>query len=97
MRISIVQLALISISLLLSTNAYSCDFDCSLNKHLGAIKARDFTAFESTISKQPRLTFILPNGAFFDDANEYRAMLKEWFATLGWHFNYEVISIEKSA
>ncbi|MBB1268830.1 nuclear transport factor 2 family protein [Shewanella sp. SR44-3] len=97
MSIRIAQQAVIAASLLLSTNAYSCDFDCTLNKHLTAIKARDFTAFESTISQQSRLTFILPNGAFFGDASEYRAMLKEWFATSGWHFNYKIISVEKSA
>ena len=46
MSIRIAQQAVIAASLLLSTNAYSCDFDCTLNKHLTAIKARDFTAFE---------------------------------------------------
>jgi ketosteroid isomerase-like protein len=97
MKIRIIRLALIGLSLLVSFNAYSCDFDCTLTKHLDAIQAKDFSAFESTISQQPRLTFILPNGTFFDDASEYRTMLKQWFATSGWHFNYKIISVEKSA
>ena len=75
----------------------SCDFDCTLKRHLDAIQARDFEAFEATLTRGPRLSFILPNGKYFDDAQAYREMLKGWFAEDGWTFNYQTVAVEKSA
>lgn len=75
----------------------ACNFECTLKRHLHAIQTRDFDAFEATLTRGPRLSFILPNGKYVDDASAYREMLKGWFAEDGWTFNYQTISIEKSA
>ncbi|WP_196139709.1 nuclear transport factor 2 family protein [Aliikangiella sp. G2MR2-5] len=69
-----------------------CDFECTLSQHLQAIQTKDFEAFEKTITPEAKLTFILPNGKYFDDSAEYRQMLKEWFKQDGWTFNFKVIS-----
>jgi ketosteroid isomerase-like protein len=74
-----------------------CDFDCTLKRHLDAIQARDFDAFEATLTRGPRLSFILPNGKYFDDATAYRDMLKGWFAEDGWTFNYQTVAVEQTA
>ncbi len=73
-----------------------CDFNCTLSKHLDAIQARDFKAFESTITPTKKISFILPNGKFFDDSENFRKMLKDWFAQDGWTFNYKIIAKEHS-
>jgi ketosteroid isomerase-like protein len=74
----------------------ACDFDCTLKRHLDAIQARDFPVFESTLTRGDRLTFILPNGAFRSDPTEYRQVLKGWFDTPGWTFDYEMVAVEKT-
>lgn len=77
--------------------ADNCAFDCTLKRHLDAIQARDFDAFESTLTRSPRLSFILPNGKYFEDAGAYREMLKAWFDEAGWTFNYRTVAIEQTA
>jgi ketosteroid isomerase-like protein len=79
------------------TYVAACDFDCTLNRHLNAIKTRDFEAFESTLTQGDRLTFILPNGKFRDDPIEYRKVLKSWLGSPGWTFDYEVVAVEKTS
>lgn len=74
-----------------------CAFECTLKRHLDAIQARDFQAFEATLTRGPRLSFILPNGKYFDDAGAYREMLKAWFDETGWTFNYRTVAIEQTA
>lgn len=91
---------IMSLGLLLcmSTSAMTeCDFQCTLKQHLDAIQARDFVAFEATLTRDEKLTFILPNGKYFDDSAEYREMLKGWFAETGWTFNYQIISTDETA
>lgn len=75
---------------------FSCDFDCTLKRHLDAIQAKDFDAFESTLTKGTRLTLILPNGDLIEDANEYRDLLKDWFEDGGWRLSYTVVAVEKT-
>lgn len=93
----IALLVLAASSTAVAEPAAACDFDCTLKRHLDAIQARDFEAFEATLTRGPRLSFILPNGKYFDDAAAYREMLKGWFAENGWTFNYQTIAVEKSA
>ncbi|TQV89343.1 YybH family protein [Aliikangiella coralliicola] len=87
---------LIAVTALFSGVASACDFKCTYNKHIDAIKSKDFKAFESTIIKDGQLPFILPNGKYFDDPVAYRKMLKEWFAEDGWTFSPEVIKTEET-
>ncbi len=75
----------------------ACDFDCTLNRHLDAIQQKDFVAFESTLTRGERLTFILPNGQLFTDPGEFRAMLKDWFADTSWTFDYDIIAVQQAA
>ena len=77
--------------------AEACDFDCTLMRHLDAIQARDYAAFESTLTKGDRLTFILWAGEYSEDPVEYRKALEGWFAKGGWTFEYEIVALEKTA
>lgn len=76
--------------------ALACDFDCTLKRHLDAIQARDFATFESTLTTSPRLTFILPDGRYWDDSTDYRQVLQGWFESDGWTLDYEILAIEKT-
>ena len=70
----------------------ACDFECTLQTHIDAIQSRDFQKFETTITQGEELTFILPNGKLFRSSEEYKTLLKDWFAQDGWTFSPEIIS-----
>lgn len=75
-------------SLLLLTplaSAASCDFDCTLSRHLQALEQHDWALFESTLG-EAQLPLILPNGDLSMEGERYRAMLQPWFAEGGWTF-----------
>jgi len=70
----------------------SCDFNCTVDKHLNAIKARNFEAFLSTISTKDPITFILPNGTYSDDYVNYHKVLKGWFDDSRWTFQAKILT-----
>ncbi|GAB4200388.1 MAG: hypothetical protein Tsb002_36530 [Wenzhouxiangellaceae bacterium] len=75
-------------------NAYAapdCNFDCMLQRHIQAIHDRDFDAFKSTISDDPIIDFILPNGRAFEQRDDYLNMIQGWFNESGWHFKPAII------
>ncbi len=78
------------------SEAAECDFDCTLQQHLNAIEKRDYPAFEKTLTKGKNLTLILPNGHFSESAEQFRAMMKEWFADQSWKLQYRLVSKQKS-
>jgi hypothetical protein len=85
---------LITLSILFtnfSIQAEECDFDCTLQRHIDAIQTKDYQKFETTLTKSNRLTFILPDGRYFEDANQYRDILKAWLADPNWTFDYKVM------
>ena len=51
-------LACLGSFLSVASAAEACDFDCALMRHLDAIQASDYAAFESTLTRGDRLTFI---------------------------------------
>jgi hypothetical protein len=51
-------LACLGSFLSVASAAEACDFDCALMRHLDAIQARDYAAFELTLTRGDRLTFI---------------------------------------
>lgn len=77
--------------------AQDCDFDCALKTHLDAIQQKDFDSFLTTITREDSISFILPNGAYFDSRAQFVEMLRGWFAEGGWHFNYKIIRKVKGA
>jgi ketosteroid isomerase-like protein len=87
----------LGIALLAPGSGEGCDFDCTLKRHLDAIQAKDYAAFESTLTRGDRLTFILPDGVFSEDPTHYREALEEWFVKGGWTFEYETVAVERSA
>ncbi|GJM08164.1 MAG: hypothetical protein DHS20C11_04400 [Lysobacteraceae bacterium] len=89
-------LAFLLIVIFFAPTTSACDFDCTLKRHLDAIQSRDFAAFESTLTKSPRLTFILPDGRYWEDSAEYRQVLQGWFESEGWTLDYEILAIEKT-
>jgi len=77
--------------------AKSCDFECSYKKHITSIETKDYATFESTLTKGEKLVLILPNGKYFDNAVEYRKMMKEWFSDGGWSFKTKIIRVEETS
>ncbi|WDD98852.1 YybH family protein [Thalassomonas actiniarum] len=75
----------------------ACDFECTYKKHISAIEKKDLASFESTITPGKKLTFILPDGTFFEDSATYRKLLKGWFAEGGWSFTPEVLQVEETS
>jgi len=71
--------------------AEPCDFQCTLNRHLEAIQARNFEAFAATITREATIDFILPNGRAFTSREEYLEVIKGWFMEDGWHFSPRLI------
>ena len=51
----------------------------TINEHIKAIEDKDYVSFESTITDNKKLPFILPDGRYFEHTQEYRKILKEWF------------------
>ena len=87
----IVAIAALLIGLAPGAAAHACDFGCTVSRHLDAIQQRDFERFESTLATHGTIDFILPSGRYSDDPVAYRGMLKEWFETPGWTFDYDVL------
>ncbi|MCW8879997.1 MAG: nuclear transport factor 2 family protein [Kangiellaceae bacterium] len=85
-------LIIVVISAVISGKARGCGFKCTLQKHIDAIQERDFQKFETTITQGKELTFILPNGKFYQSTDEYKSLLKDWFAQDGWTFSPKIIS-----
>ncbi|WP_281559300.1 nuclear transport factor 2 family protein [Thalassomonas sp. RHCl1] len=79
------------------TSVTACDFRCTYKKHISAIEKKDLASFESTITPGDKLTFILPDGTFFEDSASYRKLLKGWFAEGGWSFTPEVLQVEETS
>ena len=77
-----------------TSNAQSqekCNFDCTLIKHLTSIQSRNYELLESTITPDKEMTFILPNGQYFEDPLTFKKLIKEWFADTAWTFEYKII------
>ncbi len=87
---SLVFLVLVALSTTLA--AEECDYQCTLKKHLTSIQERNFEVFESTLTTEESLTFLLPNGKLTESRSEFVAMLREWFGQEGWSLEYEVVS-----
>ncbi len=84
--------------MVISCNLFACDFDCTVNKHMQSIKNQDYKTFETTISKNSPLTFILPDGKYYSDPIEYREVLKGWFSKGDtWSVDYKIISSVSTA
>ncbi|WDE11598.1 YybH family protein [Thalassomonas haliotis] len=90
-------LSLLVIVSLKVTSVQACDFKCTYKKHISAIEKKDLASFESTITPGEKLTFILPDGTFFEDSATYRKLLKGWFAEGGWSFTPEVLRVEETS
>jgi len=59
-------------------------FTQTLAKHLAAIDARDWPAFAATLTREDRLTLILPSGRYSEDLAGYKKQMKAWLADPAW-------------
>lgn len=74
-----------------STQATSCDFDCTLDRHVRAIQGHDFAAFEPTVTQGQEIELILPDGSLVSGRRNYLGMLRNILSAGGYQFNYRVI------
>ena len=59
-------------------------FDAALRAHLESVQARDLAAFEATITREPRMTLIFPDGRALRTRREVLELHRDWFASTTW-------------
>lgn len=69
----------------------ACDYDCTVDRHVSAIKTHDWETFVSTITAQPDLQLILPDGTMIDGREAYLEILEPWLTGGGFTVSEEVI------
>jgi ketosteroid isomerase-like protein len=69
----------------------ACDYDCTVDRHVSAIKTHDWDSFVSTITAQPDLQLILPDGTMIDGREAYLEILEPWLTGGGFTVSEEVI------
>ncbi len=69
----------------------ACNYDCTVERHVSAIKAHDWDSFASTITNQPNLQLILPDGTLIDGREAYLEILEPWLTGGGFTVSEEVI------
>ena len=67
-------------------------FDAALRAHLESVQARDLAAFEATITREPRMTLIFPDGRALRTRREVLELHRDWFAATGWTWEPEVVA-----
>lgn len=71
--------------------APECDYDCTLDRHLTAIQEHDWEAFEATLTAQPQLQLILPDGRLIEGREAYVEILQPWLTGGGFTFEHETV------
>lgn len=71
--------------------APACDYDCTLDAHLGAIQSHDWDAFAATITAQPEIQLILPDGRMIDGREAYMEILEPWLSGGGFSIEHETV------
>ena len=66
-------------------------FEQTLDKHLKAINAHDYTALAETLPKKGALTLISPEGEISKTAEAFKTMHEGWFKTPGWTMDLEIM------
>ncbi|HEY9104730.1 peptidylprolyl isomerase [Chitinimonas sp.] len=68
--------------------AADCDFDCTVQRHLAAIDARDWPAYEATLAHGETLSLVMPNGRFSSAGAAFRKQMQAWFADSDWRWQH---------
>lgn len=71
--------------------APQCDYDCTLDRHIGAIQAGDWDAFVATITADPDIQLILPDGTMIDGRDAYLEILEPWLTGGGFTIEPETV------
>lgn len=66
-------------------------FDAALEAHFDAIRSRDLTAFEATVTLRPAMTLIFPDGQILRTRREVVDLHREWFAEDDWTWEPQVV------
>jgi ketosteroid isomerase-like protein len=67
-------------------------FDTALQAHFDAIQSRDLDAFKATVTQEPELTLIFPDGEILTTREAVIDLHREWFADKGWTWDPEVVA-----
>ena len=67
----------------------SAAFEAALAQHITAIQQRDMAGMEATITSQPDLDLIFPNGKHTGTRAEFLSFHREWFADKNWSMSFE--------
>ncbi len=66
-------------------------FDAALNAHIQSIQNRDIEAFTQTLTLDPNLPLIFPDGSMLMTRAEVLAFHTEWFADTNWVYEPQII------
>ncbi|CAM2064923.1 Nuclear transport factor 2 family protein [Sulfidibacter corallicola] len=79
-----------------AADADDSSFDKALEKHLAAVRDKNFDNLVATLPDKGELILILPSGQKSDTAEAYKTMHKSWFAQSGWTMKHEVLKKHRS-
>ncbi|MEQ9661337.1 MAG: nuclear transport factor 2 family protein [Parasphingopyxis sp.] len=71
--------------------APECDYDCTLDRHLTAIRGGDWDGFVATITAEPDIQLILPDGTLIEGREAYLETLEPWLTGGGFTFDTETV------
>ncbi|WP_129793785.1 nuclear transport factor 2 family protein [Sphingosinicella sp. CPCC 101087] len=67
-------------------------FEQVLQIHLEAIRSRDLSAIERTLTSGERLDLLLPDGRHLRTRDEFIRLHVDWFADQSWTWRYEPVA-----
>lgn len=82
-------LALLVLASCMHASATSPNFEETLRIHIEAVRDRDLTALEPTLTRRDDLILIFPNGSMTRTKAEYLDFHREWFASTTWSMDFE--------
>lgn len=71
--------------------APECDYQCTVDTHLTAIQEHDWDSFAATLTAQPQLQLILPDGRLIEGREAYMEILEPWLSGGGFTFEHETV------
>ena len=67
------------------------DFNVALDRHLAAIQSRDLSEMEATITLEPDMVLIFPDGSRLETRQQFLDFHKQWFADQTWVMTPEIL------
>lgn len=75
----------------LALPAAAPSFDAALQAHFAAIQSRDLEDFIATVTDEPEMTLIFPDGEILTTREAVINLHREWFADITWTWEPQVV------